>query len=284
MGPLDEVLAAAKIEAEPMAQQKGTIFLRRSHTDGKSYFIANHAMKPLDAWITLGTPAESVATMDPLSGTTQWAWTRKNVKGQCEVRLYMEPGQSIILRTFDIPSAQTLIPPVKPGEVATTLTGAWNVQFITGGPELPEPWKPETLVSWSKGDDAKRDAFSGTARYTIQFDFKSAKAGDWILDLGEVLHTARITINEMPLGTAIMHPYRIVIPSGLLRKQGNKLEIEVTNLGANRLRDLDVRKMPWKTFYFVDIAYHPMDASSWPIAPSGLLGPVTLRLAIPVTQ
>ena len=44
-------------------------------------------------------------------------------------------------------------------------------------------------------------------------------------------------------------------------------------------RDLDRRGVKWKTFRdinFVDLNYHPFDASRWPLTASGLLGPVTL--------
>jgi hypothetical protein len=57
------------------------------------------------------------------------------------------------------------------------------------------------------------------------------------------------------------------------------LEVEVTNVSANRIRDLDRRGVKWKNFRdinFVDLNYHPFDASRWPLTASGLLGPVTL--------
>jgi hypothetical protein len=53
----------------------------------------------------------------------------------------------------------------------------------------------------------------------------------------------------------------------------------VTNLSANRLRDLDRREVPWRIFHdinLVNINYKPFDASVWPVMDSGLLGPVTL--------
>ena len=66
-----------------------------------------------------------------------------------------------------------------------------------------------------------------------------------------------------------------------LKKGENKLEISVTNLSANRLRDLDKRGVEWEKFFFVDILYKKFDASTWPVMDSGLLGPVTLT---PVKQ
>ena len=59
--------------------------------------------------------------------------------------------------------------------------------------------------------------------------------------------------------------------------------MEVTNLAANRIRDLDQRKVNWKYFYDANLASHPssrqrgvLDASKWPLRDSGLLGPVRL--------
>ena len=64
------------------------------------------------------------------------------------------------------------------------------------------------------------------------------------------------------------------------KTRNNLLEIEVTNVLANRIRDLDRRGVVWKNFHntnFVSIDYKPFDASQWPIIQSGLLGPVSLQ-------
>jgi hypothetical protein len=58
------------------------------------------------------------------------------------------------------------------------------------------------------------------------------------------------------------------------------LEIEVTNVAANRIRDLDRRGVRWKRFHdanVVGVDYKPLDASRWPVQPAGLRGPVTLQ-------
>jgi hypothetical protein len=64
-----------------------------------------------------------------------------------------------------------------------------------------------------------------------------------------------------------------------LKTKDNRLEIEVTNLSANRIRDLDIRGVEWKYFHdinIVNIDYKKFDASQWDIVDSGLLGPVRL--------
>ena len=74
------------------------------------------------------------------------------------------------------------------------------------------------------------------------------------------------------------------IETGPLRPRGNTLEVEVTNVSANRIRDLDRRGVEWQIFRdinFVGIDYKPFNASQWPVRESGLIGPVTLQ---PVTN
>jgi hypothetical protein len=69
-----------------------------------------------------------------------------------------------------------------------------------------------------------------------------------------------------------------------LKPAGNQLEVEVTGVSANRIRDLDRRGVPWKNFHdinFVNIDYQPFNAADWPLTDSGLLGPVTLTAVVP---
>ena len=49
----------------------------------------------------------------------------------------------------------------------------------------------------------------------------------------------------------------------------------MTNLAANRVRDLDRRGVAWKTFHdanVVGIDYKPLDATAWPLRDSGSWG------------
>jgi hypothetical protein len=67
--------------------------------------------------------------------------------------------------------------------------------------------------------------------------------------------------------------------NGSLQPGRNLLEIEVTNVAANRIRAMDRAGVDWKIMReinFVNIRYEPFDASEWPVEPAGLLGPVEL--------
>ena len=134
------------------------------------------------------------------------------------------------------------------------------------------------LKTWTEPGGEAAQRFGGTARYTLEFDAPAVPADDWRLDLGDVRESARVTMNGTPAGTAWSVPFQLRV-GPLLRPGRNRLEIEVTNLAANRIRDLDRRKAAWKVMReinFVNINYQTFDAAGWPLTPSGLLGPVTL--------
>ena len=114
-------------------------------------------------------------------------------------------------------------------------------------------------------------------RQTVCFS-RNCEADDWLLDLGDVRESARVSINGQSVGTLWSLPFQTRVGS-FIKPGTNKLEIEVTNLAANRIRDLDARGVEWKKFHeinFVNIRYQPFDASKWPLVDSGLLGPVKL--------
>ena len=286
VGEAEAALAAAAVAREPVLDHAGVMFIRRQSADGHHYFLANQSMTALEGWFTLGVKARSVVLMDPLSGHTGVAATRANADGSCAVRLQVEPGHSVILRTFtDTLAAGTPWSYREAAGAPLTLAGPWQVEFIAtpapGGATLPKQYETAKLESWTKHGDPETVSFAGTARYTTKFDLPASLDARHpaLLALGEVCHSAQVTLNGRALGTLIMHPYRVAIPAELLKLAGNTLEIEVTNLAANRIRDLDQRKVSWKNFTdinFVNIGYKPFDASAWPVFDSGLLGPVTL--------
>jgi hypothetical protein len=86
-----------------------------------------------------------------------------------------------------------------------------------------------------------------------------------------------VKLNGKDFGTLIVSPFRIHVDNVL--PAGNRLEVEVTGVAANRIRDLDRRGVPWKNFKdinVVNVDYHPFNAADWPLTDCGLLGPVTL--------
>ncbi|MHC4250444.1 MAG: glycosyl hydrolase, partial [Planctomycetota bacterium] len=278
-GRIAEALGLAGIKREQLADHPGARFIRRRHAGGRHYFIANQGMKLMDAWFALATPAKSAVLMNPMTGRAGVAGVRQ-ADARAEVRLRVEPGHSVILRTFESRSVRgEAWRYLAPGEPAKEVHGPWRVRFVEGGPALPKEYETRELASWTKSGDPEAERFAGGAVYRATFDAPGGE-GPWVLDLGDVCHSARVRLNGRELGTLIMNPYRV--PVERLESTGNVLDVEVTNLSANRIRDLDRRKVKWRIFHninFVNIRYRPFDASKWPVFESGLLGPVVLRRA-----
>ena len=130
--------------------------------------------------------------------------------------------------------------------------------------KLATPFQTDILGSWTKAKDAEAERFARTARYALTFDKPQTQADAWRLDLGAVRDSTRVCLNGRPRGALIAKPFQIALSA--LKPTENVLEIEVTNVAANRIRDMDRRGQRWKIFReinFVGKNYQPFDASDW---------------------
>lgn len=276
---LTALLRAARVPREPMADA-GLHCIRRVRDGGYDYFIVNHGAQPVDGWVTLGTPARSAVLLDPMFANRAGTAALRQAGGAAQVYLQLRPGESRILRTFATRefSGRPWAYAERSGGAPQILAGDWQVHFLQGGPVLPRDYATATLASWTTRDDPEAKRFAGAARYTLAFDFHPDTAADWLLDLGRVCDSARVTLNGHDITTLWCPPFAVRV-GPFLRPGRNVLEIDVTNVAANRIADLDRRHVNWKSFYeinFVNKDYRPFDASHWPLRDSGLLGPVTL--------
>jgi hypothetical protein len=275
---IDEVSAFWSTRRES-AGQLGLACTRRARADGVDYFLANFGATRFEGWLPLATDGKRADLLDPLTGAAGAAVVRMDGQAQRLVYLQLDAGSSVIVRTYGAAANRALAPwKYFARGTPVPVAGDWSLEFVRGGPELPAAVKMATPVSWTALADPRAARFSGTARYRIEFAAPDTKADDWLLDLGDVRETARVTLNGGYLGTVWSLPARIRV--GPAMKPGtNLLEIEVTNLPANRVRDLDLRKVDWKIMKDINLAslrYKSLDASTWEPQPSGLLGPVRL--------
>ncbi len=75
--------------------------------------------------------------------------------------------------------------------------------------------------------------YSGSCVYEAVFTLPKETAGkEAEIDLGDVHYSAHVYLNGCDLGTALMPPFRIRIPAGVLGRN-NKLKTVVTNTSAN---------------------------------------------------
>ena len=119
----------------------------------------------------------------------------------------------------------------------------------------------------------------GTGVYTTTFQLSAQQAKrQWTIDLGDVRESARVYINNKYVGCAWAVPFLLDCKDAL--KAGkNTLRIEVTNLPANRIADLDRKGVEWrkmKEINVVDINYKKTTYAGWSPVPSGLNAEVKL--------
>ncbi|MGN7810869.1 glycosyl hydrolase [Flavobacterium sp. 22076] len=266
-------LEDAKIQPESLVNT-GLKFIRRDSDGEKIYYLVNHTAKTINDFIPLQVENKEVIILDPL--TREFGNAIVNKKDKITyVKIKIEPGQSYFLKTENTAS-QKKWNYFESASEPIALKGNWKLSFVRGGPKLPDDAVVSNLESWTKlSPDA--EAFSGSAVYTLQFENPNPKIENWSLNLGDVRESAKVWLNEEFIGTAWSVPYKLNIQK--LKPGKNVLKIQVTNLPANRIRDMELKGQEWKIFYeinMVDKDYKKFDATKWNPMPSGLLGPVTL--------
>jgi hypothetical protein len=184
---------------------------------------------------------------------------------------------------------------------ALELAGEWALEFPPSA-GAPARVALPALISWSEHADSGVKHFSGTATYRKTFEVPGALLGAGRrvdLDLGAVEVMAEVTLNGQAFEVLWKKPYRLDVTRALKLGQ-NALEVKVVNLWVNRLigdeqladdspRNKDGRTLkdwpdwllagkpsPTGRFTFTS---HRLWKRDDPLAPSGLLGPVTLRAA-----
>jgi len=280
---LEELLRFAGIQREFMVD-RGLQYIRRRDSMGPFYFIVNQGKDTIDGWIPLKERIESAGLFDPVSGRYGLAGLRVGQSGSSEVYLQLLPGESCILKTFRIPATGSQYTYLKSVGISKVIPGPWKINFISGGPVLPDEVLVTHPVVWTDLENENVKRFSGTARYSVAFKKPEITADYWLLDLGRVAESARVLLNEREIGTLIGPSYRIVIKPSQM-EDNNILEIDVSNLMANRIADLDRQTGDWKKFYNVNFPSRLREnrgpdglfsAKHWEPIQSGLIGPVTI--------
>ena len=121
----------------------------------------------------------------------------------------------------------------------------------------------------------------GTGIYTTTVNMTKQEAqADWQIELGDVRESARVYINGTFIGCAWSVPFSLDCKKAF-RPGKNTIAIEVTNLPANRIADLDRRGGEWRKFKeinVVDINYKKTSYAGWKPVKSGLNAAVKLAM------
>ena len=261
--------------SEPFA--KAGLSAMRFRRDGETvYFIVNTNAAKVAGRFMPSANGRTAALMDPMTGSVRFADWRDD-EG---FRIALAAGESVFLAVKNgSPARKSVFGERKISAAKVEVSGPWTLAPVAGGPTLPSVREMERLSSWSLNEDGSESPFCGTMRYSCSFDYRGAGGASVEFDLGDVRQSARVKINGKDAGFAIMPPYRVTVPASLLLAKGNILEVEVTSTGANRIRHNDRTGVKWKYFHDANVVAYgykgQLNATNWPLAACGLLGPVT---------
>ncbi len=266
------LLGRDQIEGEKSLAKKGFHFLKMKKDNEDWYAIFNTSTQAIDEQVDLKSPARAFLFWNPMTGTTSKAKSHGNT-----IRLQLEPEEMIFVQGLNDENSTPFVLYEEQDSLATKIGVLWKIEFWEGGPVYPGNVQTDALMSWTKMGDAETGRFAGTVRYSTEFNWGETSK-DAVLNLGDVRDCARIKLNGKDYGALLGPTFKVEVDN--LKKGNNILQIEVTNVAANRIRDLDIRGVEWRKFHdinLVNIDYKPFDASGWPVREAGLLGPVTLK-------
>ena len=269
IGETIEILNQNEVNGERDLSSKGFYFLKMNWQNEACYLVFNMGEKTKDEWISLNEGSKNFVLMNPMTGKISSPETKNN-----SLRIQLQPEEIVFVRCSKKKTKAPVHQYFKE-ESPVLINGLWKVEFLEGGPVYPGNIDMVQLQSWTKAGDEETKRFAGTARYKIDFDWDGVSGG--YINLGEVRDCAHVYVNGKDYGTLLGPSFMVYIDN--LQKGSNLLQVEVTNIAANRIRDLDIRGIEWRRFYdinFVNIDYLPFNASEWEIRDAGLMEPVTI--------
>ena len=278
--------AAAK--PETMKTEYGLKAIRRKNPTGYHYFIANLTPQDIETDVALGVDFKRASFFNPLNGEIKPV---PIALADHKIHLALRSGESIIVQTYDdAPQQQpadllkTLVSvyhqTTKAQPQEYPLNGPWRLSFIEETPKVSHTFNLDNLQTWETLSDETRVTMgTGVYETTVKLKKKDLKdATAWKIDLGDVRESARVYINGQYIGCAWSVPY-VLDCKNTLKKGKNTIRIEVTNLPANRIADLDRKGVKWRKMEeinVVDINYKKTLYDTWEPMPSGLNSQVKL--------
>ena len=269
---------------ELMRKNLGMKMIRRANSIGHHYFIANLTNKDIASSVALAVNEKHGIWYNPMTGEYHEATI-----GDKGIQLNLKSGESRILITSNKPVDEWKLGSKMKVDGKEAIAAAdsktidltantWKLSFIEDAPKVGETFNLKGLKSW-EGLSDKAKVMMGTGVYetTIKLSKDDAKK-QWTIDLGDVRESARVYINGEYVGCAWAVPYILNCQDKLVKGK-NTLRIEVTNLPANRIAEMDRQGVKWrkmKEINVVDINYKKTTYEKWTPVPSGLNSTVKL--------
>lgn len=269
---------------EPAMMMPGVHMVRRSNeAGGKNYFIAN--LGPSDIReLELACDSRAVEIFDPMTGCRGMAQIISREDGMTRVRVDLRSGESVLLKTFrHAPSGSPQWKYLSEASEAMDLTASeWDLIFVRSTPPMPQQsYHLSRLMPWSELEGGDRNEAVGV--YSVDFVLPETLSDEYVLDLGDVRESAVVRVNGTEVGTLLAAPFELRIGE-FLHPGANHIEMEVRNLPANRIAQMDRDGVIWRIFKDANVATvvsrrdesgHTLSTYEWwPVVPSGLIGPV----------
>ena len=297
--PYDSTAALLlKLGVNPDFTASGSIrYNHRSLPDREIYFISNRTDQSVEDICLFRDGTLNAELWDAVTGEIRPLNNLDKTENGISIRIKLDASQSffVIFNKSIKPESKELTAKkdFTDNHSLMTLEGSWSVAFDTtwGGPEKVVF---ETLADWTTRPEEGIRYYSGIATYSKTFDLPessgSSKESELYLNLGIVKNMARVRLNGKDLGVVWTSPWQVNI-ADVVKKKGNKLEIDVANLWANRLigdeslPDDGVKDNKWpdwllngtpRTSGRYTFTTHRFYKKGDPLMESGLLGPVNI--------
>ena len=271
----DKKLMGQAAQPEELRTACGLKTIRRKNDKGFHYFIANLSPRDICQKVKLAVPFKDARWFNPLNGEISNACIHHD-----SITITLRSGESMILQTFDkqLENCQQAVTDKRQGK-EFALEGPWTLSFIEEAPKVEKTYQLEKLQTWETLDEQTK-VVMGTGVYTTRFTLseEDGPAAYGKIDLGDVRESARVYLNGQLIGCAWSVPF-VLSTKGLLHAGENEIRIEVTNLPANRISELDRQGYKWRKMEeinVVDINYKKTTYADWEPVASGLNGPVRL--------
>ena len=269
-----ELRKAAK--PEPIKTECGLKAIRRKNKTGYHYFMANLTPNDISTVEPLSVDFKDAYWFNPLNGDIRPATFDND-----GLRIDLRSGESMILQTYNTPTLFAHPANFSQFSDSVTLPGPWKLAFTDESPRVVKSFTLDKPQTWQTLDDDSVKVTMGTGIYTthIKLTKNNLKgANGWMIDLGDVRESARVYINGQFIGCAWSVPF-VLDCRQTLKAGDNEIRIEVTNLPANRIADLDRQGVKWRKMEeinVVDINYKKTTYDQWEPVPSGLNSAVNL--------
>lgn len=249
------------------------LYVHRRLSDGDLYWVNNRQDKADTVKLTFRVQGKEPVLWHPESGKMEQV-TYRISGGVTTVELFIAPQDAFFILFRKDTQQQAASYDRPEGHIVKQIEGSWRVRFRQKNSKKTQLQTFYKLSSFTGSSLPDIKYFSGTATYskTVKIDDRTIKSdGELWLDLGGVKDLAEVRVNGKSLGILWKKPFRVNV-TDVLKQGSNQIEIEVTNLWANRLIG-DAQPGQKDVSTYTTMRFFDKDSQ---LRPSGLLGPVSI--------